>query len=120
MPKLRLIGLLRVFSLRSIGRSGHLTRPIKTDSVYCRVFLLAKIRKKSRQHTPPLLAALCGKGEAVVSLAGFMNMDVTYPGISIKVELTVLAEYLDGMEQGISAVCDSYILKEEDQWGQSK
>jgi len=49
-----------------------------------------------------------------------MNMDVTYPGISIKVELTVLAEYLDGMEQGISAVCDSYILKEEDQWGQSK
>ena len=50
----------------------------------------------------------------MVSLAGFMNMDMSYPGISIKVELTVLAEYLDGMEQVISAVCDSYILKEEE------
>ena len=50
----------------------------------------------------------------MASLAGFMNMDMSYPGISIKVELTVLDEYLNVMEQGISAVCDSYIRKEEE------
>lgn len=50
----------------------------------------------------------------MASLARFMNMDISYPGISINVELSVLEEYLKAMEQGIGAVCDSYINKEEE------
>lgn len=50
----------------------------------------------------------------MASLTEFMNMDISYPGINIKVELAVLSEYLNGMEKGISAVCDAYISKEEE------
>jgi hypothetical protein len=50
----------------------------------------------------------------MASLAGIMNMDMSYPGISIQVELTVLDEYLNVMEQGVSAVCDAYVQKEEE------
>ncbi|WP_317933280.1 hypothetical protein [Halioxenophilus sp. WMMB6] len=40
-------------------------------------------------------------------------MDINYPGINIKVELSVIGEYLNEMESGINAVCNSYLEREE-------
>ena len=42
------------------------------------------------------------------------KVDMSYPGIEIKVELIVLGEYLSQMETGIKATCDSYIKAEEE------
>lgn len=49
----------------------------------------------------------------MVSLAGILNMDISYPGIQIKVELIVIREYLSQMETGINAVTDNYLRIEE-------
>ena len=40
-------------------------------------------------------------------------MDIYYPGINIKVELSVIGEYLNEMENGVNAVCNSYLEREE-------
>jgi hypothetical protein len=55
---------------------------------------------------------LCSRGY-MVSSKGILNTDFSYPGIQIKVELTVMQEYLSHMEVGIQAACDSYLLLEE-------
>lgn len=41
-----------------------------------------------------------------------LNMDVKYPGIFIKVELTAIAEYLKQLDSGIDRICDNYITTE--------
>ncbi|MEF1330633.1 hypothetical protein [Vibrio sp. M260121] len=49
----------------------------------------------------------------MASLQGILNLDVSYPGIHIKVELIVLKEYLTHMESGVAASCSSYVTSEE-------
>lgn len=49
----------------------------------------------------------------MVSLQGILNWDMSYPGIHIKVEVTVLKKYLYHMEAGVAASCSSYIASEE-------
>ncbi|AVW95397.1 hypothetical protein [Vibrio parahaemolyticus] len=49
----------------------------------------------------------------MTSLQGILNLDASYPGIHIKVELIVLKEYLSHMESGVAASCNSYITSEE-------
>jgi hypothetical protein len=48
----------------------------------------------------------------MASLKGIFNTDVNYPGINIKVELTVINEYLERMALGVKAICDEYIKDE--------
>ncbi|MDX8127024.1 hypothetical protein QLH52_07020 [Methylomonas sp. OY6] len=43
---------------------------------------------------------------------GFLNMDIGYPGIEIKVELLVMQEYISQLEFGIKAVCNAYLDEE--------
>ncbi|WP_186296116.1 hypothetical protein [Shewanella algae] len=50
------------------------------------------------------------------SIERILNMDFSYPGINIKVEISVIGEYLKEMEGGISAVCDSYVAREEENY----
>lgn len=49
----------------------------------------------------------------MTSLDGFLNTDINYPGIEIKVELILMREYLSQMETGIQAICSNYIKEEE-------
>lgn len=46
------------------------------------------------------------------SLNGLLNMDMGYPGIEIKFELSVMHEYISQLEVGIKAVCVSYLEAE--------
>lgn len=45
----------------------------------------------------------------MASLNGFLNMDLSYPGIEIKVEFLVMREYLGQLEIGIKSICDAYL-----------
>lgn len=45
----------------------------------------------------------------MTSLNGFLNMDISYPGVEIKVELIVMREYLGQLEFGIKSICDAYL-----------
>jgi hypothetical protein len=45
----------------------------------------------------------------MTSLTGLFNMDMSYPGIEIKVELIVMGEYLGQLEVGIKSICDAYL-----------
>jgi len=44
----------------------------------------------------------------MISLAGIMKVDMSYPGLEISVELTVLREYLSQMDSGIKLLCEEY------------
>jgi len=48
----------------------------------------------------------------MVSLDGILKMDMSYPGIEIKVELIVLSEYLSQMDSGIKLLCNEYVENE--------
>ncbi|MCO7226626.1 hypothetical protein [Pleionea sp. CnH1-48] len=49
----------------------------------------------------------------MVSLKGIFNTDANYPGIQIKVELSVIQKYLSLIETGVSSVCNKYLREEE-------
>lgn len=46
------------------------------------------------------------------SLKNLFKMDMSYPGIEIKVELFVMREYLSQLEVGIKSICDAYLEAE--------
>ncbi len=48
----------------------------------------------------------------MVSLKEILNLDVRYPGISIKVELIAIREYLKQLDSGVDRICDNYLVKE--------
>jgi hypothetical protein len=48
----------------------------------------------------------------MTSLENILKMKMSYPGIEIKAELTVLGEYLSQMDSGIKLICDNYIENE--------
>lgn len=58
--------------------------------------------------------------ENMVSLLNFLNTDLDYPGIEIKVEFAVMQEYLSHLETGIKAVCDSYVKIEESKFNNAE
>ncbi|GAB3289278.1 hypothetical protein [Parahaliea aestuarii] len=50
----------------------------------------------------------------MVAITAFLNMDINYPGIGIKPELSMLRDYLGIMEISIERVGSEYIAKEEE------
>ena len=56
----------------------------------------------------------------MVSLKNILNIDISYPGIGIKVELIVLKNYLSQMETGINSVCEGYIAQEMKNYNDSE
>jgi hypothetical protein len=45
----------------------------------------------------------------MTALNSLLDMDLSYPGIEIKVELIVMREYLGQLEVGIKSICDAYL-----------
>jgi hypothetical protein len=49
----------------------------------------------------------------MVAISTFLNMDVNYPGIGIKPELSMVRDYLGVMESSIEKISSEYLAEEE-------
>jgi len=56
----------------------------------------------------------------MASLLNFLKADLDYPGVEINIEFAVLQDYLNHLETGIKAVCDSYVKTEESKFNNAE